>query len=106
MQSLFGAPPSPLAPRDLRGAIRLDGREIAVSSPRDAIAHGIGLVPEDRKTEGLLLTLSLSENITLPQLADLSRYGVVDRAQGARVSKRRSSASASSLLPRVFRCVA
>jgi ABC-type sugar transport system ATPase subunit len=87
VQSLFGAPPSPLAPRDLRGSIRVDGREIAVASPRDAIAHGIGLVPEDRKTEGLLLTLSLSENITLPQLTDLSRYGVVNRAQGARVSR-------------------
>jgi ABC-type sugar transport system ATPase subunit len=86
VQALFGAPPPPLAPRDVTGAVSVRGRRVAIGSPREAIAHGVGLVPEDRKTEGLLLTLAVSENITLPQLADLARYGVVDRGRGARVA--------------------
>jgi len=86
VQSLFGAPPSPLTPRDLGGSVSVHGRRVTISSPREAIAQGIGLVPEDRKTEGLLLTLALAENITLPQLAELARYGVVDRARGARLA--------------------
>jgi ribose transport system ATP-binding protein len=60
------------------GAIRLDGEPILVSTPRAAIAHGIYLIPEDRKGCGLLLDLSISENISLPDLASYLRFFLVD----------------------------
>lgn len=47
------------------GALHVDGRAARFSSPRDAIRHGIGLCPEDRKTEGIIADLSIRENIIL-----------------------------------------
>jgi ribose transport system ATP-binding protein len=77
--TLFGAPPPPLASRDVRGSVRLEERELRVRTPRHAARLGIGLVPEERKTEGLLLERSVAENVTLPQLREISRWGVVRR---------------------------
>ena len=51
-----------------RQELRLDGRRIAVASPRDAIDHGIFLVPEDRKRSGLVLDFSVTENVSLANL--------------------------------------
>lgn len=47
------------------GVVKLDGREVNIRSPRDAIDAGIGLLPEDRKRQGLVLTLNCRENLTL-----------------------------------------
>jgi ribose transport system ATP-binding protein len=64
-----------------RGAIYVDGVRCHIRSPRDALKAGIGLalVPEDRKTEGILPTLSVRENLSLPVLDKLHRYGLVRR---------------------------
>ena len=66
------------------GSIRLDGRTIAPRSPRAAIARGIGLLPEDRKLQGLVLGLSVRDNFSLPSLARWSRVGIVRRAEERR----------------------
>jgi ribose transport system ATP-binding protein len=63
------------------GAIRLDGEPILVSTPRAAIDHGIYLIPEDRKGCGLLLDLSIAENISLPDLSSYLRFFLVDTAR-------------------------
>jgi len=64
---------------DLReaGEIRLDGSLLAIRSPRDAIAAGIGLLTEDRKLQGLVLGHSVRENFGLPNLSWLTRGGFV-----------------------------
>jgi ribose transport system ATP-binding protein len=68
--------------RMLAGTIRLSGRPIAVRSPHDAIKHGIYLAPEDRKRDGLILDLSVAENISLANMRELqSAGGLVDRAR-------------------------
>jgi ribose transport system ATP-binding protein len=59
------------------GQITVDGRARRFGSPRAAIAAGIALVPEDRKTEGLLLRMSVRDNATLAILKRLSRFGVL-----------------------------
>jgi ABC-type sugar transport system ATPase subunit len=87
VQTLFGAPPAPLTSRDVHGSIRINGRDGVPRRPEDAIERGLGLVPEDRKTEGLLLTRALSENIALPQLRGLATYGVVRPGAEARVAR-------------------
>ena len=66
------------------GTVRLDGVPIHPRSPAAAIAAGIGLLPEDRKLQGLVLGLSVRENFALPSLRRLSRAGVVRRAEEAR----------------------
>jgi ABC-type sugar transport system ATPase subunit len=50
------------------GTLALDGRGVAFHSPRQAMAQGIGFVPEDRHREGLLLDLTVAENLVLPTL--------------------------------------
>src|SRR5439155_487842 len=72
--------------RALFGADRVEGGEIELRgrrlprlflSPKQAVAHGIALVTENRKDEGLLLPLSIRANLTLPRLSELCRRGVV-----------------------------
>ena len=53
------------------GAIYLDGAEMRINSPADAISKGISLVPEDRKGQGLVLGMNCRDNMTLPQVGDL-----------------------------------
>ena len=48
-----------------RGRVLLDGKEVRIASPRDAIAHGIAYVPEDRKVQALILHMTVRENLTL-----------------------------------------
>ena len=59
------------------GRVILKGRAVSIRRPKDALAHGLGLVPEDRKTQGLVLGLSVGRNVALPNTRRLSRWGVV-----------------------------
>jgi ABC-type sugar transport system ATPase subunit len=60
------------------GAILLDGQPVNVRSPEDAVALGIGYVPEDRKQQGLILEMTVRNNMTLTVLPRLARRGIVD----------------------------
>jgi len=60
------------------GSIRILGEEVRINSPMDAITHGISLVPEDRKEQGLVLGMSCRDNMTLPQVGALTRGPFVD----------------------------
>ena len=62
VQTLFGV--EKLA----SGKIFLEGKEIKIKNPSDAIRQGIGLLPENRQTEGLILDWGIGQNITLPEL--------------------------------------
>jgi len=64
-----------------RGRILVDGHEVRVRSPRDALACGIGLITEDRKSEGLLFNMAIRENITVSSLRKVSRWQWLDRRQ-------------------------
>jgi len=59
------------------GEIRLDGNLLAIRSPREAIAAGVGLLTEDRKLQGLVLAHTVRENFGLPNLDRLSARGFV-----------------------------
>jgi ribose transport system ATP-binding protein len=54
------------------GTILLDGEQMHINSPSAAIKAGISLVPEDRKTQGLVLGMNCRDNMTLPQVDDMS----------------------------------
>ncbi|WP_112323024.1 sugar ABC transporter ATP-binding protein [Oceanibium sediminis] len=54
------------------GKILLNREEVRITSPIDAIRHGISLVPEDRKAQGLVLGMNCRDNMTLPQVDDLT----------------------------------
>ncbi|MDF2440480.1 MAG: ribose transport system ATP-binding protein, partial [Abditibacteriota bacterium] len=63
--------------------ISLNGQVLSISSARDAIAHGICLVPEDRRHTGLIPEMTLRENISLPSLQRMARLGLVARENEA-----------------------
>jgi ABC-type sugar transport system ATPase subunit len=61
------------------GKIVVDGEEIEISSPSQALEAGIAYVPEDRHAQGLVQTKSLESNITLPRLKQFkNKYGLID----------------------------
>jgi ABC-type sugar transport system ATPase subunit len=71
LNSIFGQLPAD------SGSIELDGDQLKAKNPWQAINRGIGLVPEDRRGQGLVLLRSVQSNITLPSLDRLSTAGVI-----------------------------
>jgi ABC-type sugar transport system ATPase subunit len=59
------------------GEILLAGRPFRPRTPADAIARGLAYLPEDRKTQGLVLGLTVRENTTLPSLRRFTRFGAL-----------------------------
>ena len=72
LESIFG-----ISPMD-SGRILIDGVEVKIQSPRDAIDHGIVLVPEDRRRQGLVLLHSVKDNVILPSLESLRKMLLID----------------------------
>jgi ribose transport system ATP-binding protein len=66
--------------------IHLGQERIEVRRPRDAITHGIFLVPENRRTEGLVVEMDICENISLPSLHQFARAGLIDRSRERQVA--------------------
>ncbi|MBN1213509.1 MAG: sugar ABC transporter ATP-binding protein [candidate division Zixibacteria bacterium] len=80
---IFGADPRK------SGAILLNGHQLDISSPHDAIERGICLLPEDRKAQGLILSASIKDNFALPNLKSWSRLGwIYQRREKERFSDR------------------
>ena len=67
------------------GSLWLDGKTIKVKSPADAIASGIGYLTEDRKKEGLAMTLSITQNITLANLPTIAEF--IDMGKEQRIAE-------------------
>ncbi|WP_093000025.1 sugar ABC transporter ATP-binding protein [Rhizobium sp. NFR07] len=59
------------------GAVHVDGRELKLTNPRSAISAGIGLLPEERKREGIISGRSVSVNMALPSFGKFSKSGLV-----------------------------
>ena len=69
-ECLFG-----IHPHTTKGDIYIDGKQVALKSPRDAINKGISFATEDRKGQGLVLPRSIGENMSLPLLKLFSKLG-------------------------------
>lgn len=81
MQLLFGAD------KLYGGEIYIDGSLKKIRDPRDAIREGIGLCPEDRKEQGLVLERSIQDNLTMPILKKISQRGVIDGKRERELAK-------------------
>ena len=82
MQAIFGNMPV------TGGKIFIEGKEVAIKNPRQAIDAGIGFITEDRKTEGLLLEKSIAENIEVCNLGKVSSRGVLNAKKRGEIVKR------------------
>ena len=82
MQAIFGNLPT------IGGKVFIEGKEVHIHNPRQAIAAGIGFITEDRKTEGLLLEKSIAENIEICNLNKVSEKSVLSRKKSAELVKK------------------
>ncbi|HKV34907.1 MAG TPA: sugar ABC transporter ATP-binding protein [Pyrinomonadaceae bacterium] len=64
----------------------LDGKDLRITEPQDAISHGIYLVPEDRRLNGLIVDFNVRENITLPNLDSYSSAKIINFAKESKVA--------------------
>lgn len=71
METIFGAR------KKTGGRIYMDGKELNIRKPHHAIEAGIGFITEDRKDEGLVLGLTVRENLAIPNLKKLSKSAVI-----------------------------
>jgi len=70
------------------GRIYIDNKEVKISHPFEAIQHGIALIPEDRKSEGLVLDMSVSDNISLSILNRVTKMGVLSKRKEKDITQR------------------
>ncbi|MCP3920453.1 MAG: sugar ABC transporter ATP-binding protein [bacterium] len=82
IETLFGVTPA------VRGHLRVGGTDVRISSPKDAIAAGLALVPEDRKQSGLVLEMAVRENVSLPSLEREARRAFIDKRAEREVAGR------------------
>ena len=96
---LYGAVPA------VKGEIILNGKPVKIKSPLDAIQQKIGLLPEDRKGQGLFLEMSVKWNICFPIIRKLSKYTIVNTKKEdeiAELYKERINIKTPSLTQRVI----
>ncbi|SKA66310.1 sugar ABC transporter ATP-binding protein [Enterovibrio nigricans] len=72
MQAIFGVS------KGMKGNVFLDGQEITINSPAEAIRHGIVYVPEERQAQGAIIQLPIYQNIGLPQLDQINSQGLLN----------------------------
>ena len=73
MQALFGTTDH------VTGTVKMNGKEVIIQSPKDAIENGIVYVPEERQKQGIVLELPIYQNISLPQMDRLAKHGNLDQ---------------------------
>lgn len=69
------------------GRIEIAGKAVRVRSPREAVAEGVALIPEDRQKTGLATALPIGHNLTIADLGKVSRMGLfLDAAKERRIA--------------------
>jgi ribose transport system ATP-binding protein len=81
-RAIFGADPVD------EGRVELEGKQLDLDSPRDAIEAGLAFLTEDRKAEGIIPELSVRENLTLAALPEMTKLGIVSRAKQNEIVER------------------
>ena len=83
LETLFGVTPA------LAGSIQISGADLELDSPFSAIAAGIALAPEDRKQQGLVIDMTVRENLSLAALRrDQKKAGFLDFAKEKKISEK------------------
>jgi ABC-type sugar transport system ATPase subunit len=80
VECLFGV-------RSHTGELRVAGEPVRITSPSDAIRHGLALIPADRRSEGAMLVMDIRQNIVAACLERVSRFGMLDRSASTRLAR-------------------
>jgi ribose transport system ATP-binding protein len=68
------------------GQVYINNIKVEIKSPEDALKAGLGMVPEDRQLQGLILLMAVKENITLSSLRSISQWGVIKKSKEREIS--------------------
>ncbi len=82
LRTVFGVDPA------TGGQVLVAGKQLRLHSVADAIRAGLGMVPEDRKRQGLLGTMTVRENVSLAALGRVTRVGIVEKSKDRQMSRR------------------
>jgi ribose transport system ATP-binding protein len=82
VRALFGAD------KIKAGTIAINGEQVLIRNPRDAMKQGICLVPEDRRQQGLILPFSVENNISIACLEKLYRFGILDKLKEKQIAQK------------------
>ncbi|WHH60747.1 sugar ABC transporter ATP-binding protein [Petroclostridium sp. X23] len=80
LKAIFGAIPKKT------GKVYIDGKECVIKEPSDALKNGIGLLPEDRKKDGAILTMSIKHNMTISILKKISKFTIIKQKSETEIS--------------------
>jgi len=72
------------------GEVLIGGKTVNIKSPRDAIKHGIGLIPEDRKNQGCIIDMDIMWNISFTNIKNISKFLIVDKKKEEEAAKKYS----------------
>lgn len=61
------------------GTIKINGEKVSINSPSDAFNLKLAMLPEDRKNQGVFLTLPIRDNVTIPILSKICKLGIVNK---------------------------
>jgi len=86
MRVLYGADPKD------SGEVILKGKKHVITTPLNSIKNGIVLLPEDRKTQGVLLRLPITQNIVLASLKKIAKFGILNKKNETIISQKQISA--------------
>lgn len=76
LQAIYGLTPL------VKGEVLVEGKPVQIRSPRDAIENGINMVPEERRSQGLVLDFSVFDNLLMASFDRISHSLVIDKHQG------------------------
>ena len=68
-----------------KGKLFLDGKEVSFASPGMAMNQGVVLLPEERATEGLILDMSIADNLLLPSISKVTKAGFIDQKKSKKI---------------------
>jgi ribose transport system ATP-binding protein len=69
-----------------KGKIYIEGEEVKIDNPYDAVKLGIGFIPEDRKEQGLILNMSIESNVILPSIDKFIKGGLIDKRKQSNIA--------------------
>ncbi len=73
--------------KPLAGEVAMGGKTVVIRSPRDAIRHGIYLIPEDRRKTGLITDMAVRENVTMPGIWRYAKLALISRMAEMKVAE-------------------
>ncbi|HMB64996.1 MAG TPA: sugar ABC transporter ATP-binding protein [Eudoraea sp.] len=83
LETIFG-----LHPKEMSGIVHIENKALKIRSVMDAVKNGIGLVPEDRKEDGLVLQMEITKNVSMASIGQVVKNGLLSSRSESNLAKK------------------